>query len=120
MKQRKGFKIVINYFESGQRQSCCSDGEITSYQLNRTTRPHPNCGPLAVFVSIKKAKEFLKKHFPGTVWCFGWARHIHRCNYRPSKHTSLWSVKGRGCIASEALPRGTALADSVTLKERVA
>ena len=113
----------------------CHGGEYIEYKRDVPTKPMENFGPLAVFGTIDDAFMFLEDQ--------GWRtpRHaldktcafttkderdfcsyveIWRCEYTPSSsdslHTDITDIEDDHKLI-DILPRGTLLADSVTLKE---
>ena len=80
------------------------------YLPGKAVTPPRNCGPLCVFGRLDLADEFSRPYFRYQLW---------RVEYVPSAHKGIW-VPGREPCPLKYLPKGTILADSVTLLERLA
>ena len=98
----KGYKVV--YEELKRYFSVWTyHGEI-EYKIGEKTVPLDKCGPLAVFDTYKNAKKF------------GYSN-VFECEYELSKHKTMWN--SRGHLLKSSFPKGTILADSVTLIKKV-
>lgn len=87
--------------------------EIT-YTPDVWVKPHPNCGPMAVFATKSDAVNFVVKEIHLLV--------IRECEYKPSKETQIWYyLKGivepnmRVFVDLKYLPDGSVLADEVKI-----
>lgn len=110
----KGYKLLtpqsgcsgVSWIDRNPRQ--------VAYVLGVPTEPRRNCGPLAVFTQLEEAEDFLDRclrgfgEVPFAVW---------ECEYVPAViHKSLWDDLGNNMTT---LPKGTALASSVTITKKV-
>jgi len=108
----EGYKIVDNYLSS----IAAPGGGSISYTIGEQTVPLEHCGPLAVFRELDDALDFLVKSYHGLLKLV----HIFECEYEESSRTYLWIGDRGGVFQSrKGLPRGTRLAESVTLLEEV-
>jgi len=87
-------------------------GSRVFYEVGKEAKPHPGCGPLAVFSTLELACSFSGAR---CYQAFGDLFAIWKCEYTPSKEISVWSHHSE----KWNLPEGTVLADSVILLERV-
>ena len=114
---------MIAYKLTNQAQkSLVIHGEGTvEYVVGKTTTPAPNCGPLAVFDTLRSACLF----YYGT-------KRVFKCRIKKSQLKTLWHPwgndyyefpgdrKGRtDRMHHSDMPPGTILADRVTLLEEV-
>ena len=114
-KTELGYKVVRvrdrrNYSCTGSSNKRC-----VRYPLNGWVYPFDNCGPLAVFHTLKWAKEFIKQ-FP-SMFDGGELFKIYMCRYIPSKGSCLF-IGSRSFGNSRDLfhlPNGTRLARSVKI-----
>ena len=84
------------------------------YGFNITTRPNWRDGPLTVFNTLEDAKRFRRDYVQNTC-------PIYRCRYIASKKKhdtyKIWTDTRNGAygLTRSKLPKGTRLADEVTL-----
>jgi len=100
-----GYKAVHYNDTTDKHESATLNAHSCIYAIgHKTTRPDL-CGPLAVFDRLEDATSFFY-----TV--MGNLR-IFKCEYTPSKESYLWKENER----EFHLPKGTMLAEDVTLLE---
>lgn len=109
---KSGYKVVYPY-----DSALCSlvhipdRRRVVDYALRRTTKPRKGCGPLCVFRTLRRAKN----------WAVLWRGIAYKCLYKPSKHGRIWGIVRPKEIGMRLvdLPRGTVLADRVRLMRKV-
>jgi hypothetical protein len=94
------------------------------YFVNGVTLAERGNGPLAVFASLEEAKKFMIKEGNILGWEISEGYAIYSCYITESTSKSLWYRSGDGNLISIPstlfpLPKGTILADSVILLEKV-
>ena len=111
-----GYKVVLNDNENKLVSASVGSGKVI-YAKDITVKPRMWGGPLTVFFSKFRAIGFIatlsdEKRDKCSVY---------KCEYEPTKAMSVWRLKDL-MIDSKPLcdlPEGTALAKSVTLKEKI-
>lgn len=78
------------------------------YVPGKPTRPKPGYGPMCVFGGRLEALEFARIYGDHKT-------QVLACKYVPSKEGAVWD--GLGFYRLRSLPKGTILADEVTIKE---
>ena len=110
-----GWKVTVN-----GASACCPCGFALEYQRDQWVKPHPDCGPLAVFVleAFDEARKFsttLRTNCPQSeidLW---------KCEYMPVDEWQLWvpatGIYGREVKRIDHCPIGTSFANAVRLTE---
>ena len=114
---RLGYKVVE--FTGGGLSSACSRSAV-DYKIGEVVCPHKGEGPLSVFKNRISAEMFVRSYKYH-------ALSLYRCVYKPSKRKTVWyqplRIYGNEPpvirTSSKHFPRGTILADCVTLLEKV-
>jgi hypothetical protein len=115
-----GFKVLYQ-MSGGTLTSTAAppNGEV-KYRKGRWTKPRKGCGPLAVFVSFKRAAEYLTNlagHPGGT-------RVIWECEYvpytaPPQPEGVIEKLLWAGRLYTVSVPKGTVRAEKVRLLRKV-
>lgn len=109
----KGWKVI----KKSDRRSCTALDRVTpvQYLKNKETKRPRRGGPLAVFETRARARQF--KHWYEHTFGRGCYWKIVKCKYIKSKDNSLWEYCM--CIDRKVrnVPEGTAFADAVTCLE---
>jgi len=113
-KYKQGFKICR--FVGGKYFSAFVDGNVTTYKKNRWTKRPKKSGPLAVFDTLKNARDFIGMYS----YINSDFRQIINCVYKESKDKILYMTYEDGDIKKKFFPpRGTMFAEKVKLSNRV-
>jgi len=83
-----GYKVVYRT-EKGDRSAVIGDsfGGVY-YSEGRETVPRENCGPLAVFTTLTRARRFCEEFAFSTG-----DHHIHECEYIPDEESDMmWTM----------------------------
>ena len=98
----EAYKIV-----NKNMQSIFATGDgLTQYYIGEKVYPPEQCGPLAAFIKLKYAMDFMHNH--PQVW-----GQIFKCEVQPSNIRYLLSEVG--VLPSHQLPPGTILCDWIEL-----
>lgn len=115
----KGYKVV-RHGRDGVYRSAMGVRAVVEYQVDKETRPKEGNGPLAVFDNLEDAQKFVSFYKPDGV------SSIFKCEYELSDEKELWYMIYSGTKATKMtapgsfqLPRGTVLADTVIITEKV-
>lgn len=95
--------------------SVSSPKNICLYKHNEPTLRPPGGGPLAIFKTKEEAQNFInlqEGHKEGQ------KLYAKPCSYEPSAETSLWLACSTGLGKKSNFPKGTAFADSVTIRRK--
>jgi hypothetical protein len=79
------------------------------YKKNRVTKPKEHCGPLCLFSNEKDARSYS--------WRL--SLELWKALYTPSDETRIWVDRQDKIPVVDWVPKGTVLASSITLKERI-
>jgi len=114
----QGYKVV--QLKDDGLYSCIVEGRYSvKYAIGVMSKPAEGCGPLCVFDTLIAAERYVDTHFLGEDT--GNAA-IYKCEYAPAVDVSKGVyLAGAPCdkVTEACLPRGTVLADLVTLTEEV-
>lgn len=106
------YKVVTVFYNKklqvSHLRSANSPLSIKYYKSKSTFRPS-FCGPLCVFKTLKDAESFRDVLF----------QEIWKCRIRKSKEKWIWYNRKLSYIHKDCLPKGTILADKVTLLEKM-
>ena len=107
-KKLVGWKLVFPVKGELWSLVICAHGCV-EYKKNRVTKPKEHCGPLCLFSNEADAWSYSR----------GFSFELWKVLYTPSDETRIW-VDGQDKIpVVYRVPKGTVLASSITLKERV-
>lgn len=108
MTTKQGFKIVRRDIDNRFASAFVLFNTVY-YTPNKPTVPVAGHGPLCVFDTEENARRSMA--------LYGFPRmEIWHCDYVPSDKTAVWTYPRQDVYPFSDLPKGTRLADSVTLR----